>query len=224
MAHRAPPGLAERRVALVGTDPALSAIATGLRRQGLAVATSEAVTEYDAAFDSATAAVGQLDTMVWAATPADLDAPAAITSLDAETWRQLVSLPLRSYVEFLQAAERRLRHLGGRVIVVVPTIAMSGAANLVAWATVAEGQRAMAKSVARVWGARRITVNCVAVPTALLADAPADLDRPNLQQAALPDPDLENDVTGVIAALCGDGFAAVTGTTIGVDGGRWIPS
>jgi 3-oxoacyl-[acyl-carrier protein] reductase len=224
MAHRAPSGIATRRAAVVGSEPALTPLAAGLRRNGLAVATSSAATAYDAVLDDAQSAVGQLDTVIWAMTPPALGKPAPITALADSEWDQLVSPPLQSYVEFLQAAERRLRELGGRVVVVVPTIAMSGAANLVAWATVAEGQRAMAKSVARVWGARGITVNCVAVPTALLVAADEDLERPNLQQAALPDPDLEYDVAGVIAALCSDGFAAVTGTTVGVDGGRWIPS
>lgn len=224
MAHRAPSGIAGRRVAIVGTEPALSAIATGLRRNGLAVATTTAREKYDAALDEARASVGQLDVVVWAMTPAELGQPTPITAIADDHWKRLVADPLRSYVEFLQAAERRLRALGGRVIVVVPTIAMSGAANLVAWATVAEGQRAMAKSVARVWGASGITVNCVAVPTALLVDAADDLDRPNLQRAALPEPDLENDVASAVAAMCGDGFAAVTGATVGVDGGRWIPS
>jgi NAD(P)-dependent dehydrogenase (short-subunit alcohol dehydrogenase family) len=224
MAHRAPSGIADRRACVVGSEPALSAIATGLRRHGLAVATSSALTAYDAALDEAQGAIGQLDALVWAMTPADLGQPRPITSIDGERWHRIVSEPLRAYVEFLQAAERRLHDLGGRVIVVVPTIAMSGAANLVAWATVAEGQRAMAKSVARVWGGRGITVNCVAIPTALLVNAAEDLDRPNLQQAALADPELETDVAGAIATLCSDGFAGVTGTTVGVDGGRWIPS
>jgi NAD(P)-dependent dehydrogenase (short-subunit alcohol dehydrogenase family) len=223
MAHRAPSGIADRRAFVVGTEPALDPLARGLRRQGLGVAVCDWPTRYDDAFDAAIQALGQCQIAVWAWTPAALAVPTAVAEVDETAWESMVGSTLRSYVEFLQAAERRLRNLGGRVIVVVPTIAMSGAANLVAWATVAEGQRAMAKSVARVWGARGITVNCVAIPTALLVNATEDLDRPNLQQAALAEPDLA-DVAAAIATLCSDGFAGVTGTTVGVDGGRWIPS
>lgn len=206
---------------VVGSAPALDPIATGLRQHGLAVATSDATAGYDKALEVAEAAIGAIDVAVWAATPALLGEPALLDEVDEPTWTSLVGTTLGSYVEFLQAVERRLRARGGRVVVAIPTIAMTGAAHLVAWSTVAEGQRALAKSVARVWGANGITVNCVAVdPSLLIAN---DVDRPSLQTPALPDPDLY-DVAGVIAALSSNGFGAVTGATIGVDGGRWIGS
>lgn len=209
---------------VVGSEPALAGIATGLRRTGLAVATSRATAGYDAALADAAEAVGRPDVVVWALTPPELGRPRPVTTIDDAGWRDMVGATLRSYIEFLQAAERVLRTAGGRLIVVVPTIAMSGAADLAAWSAVAEGQRALAKSVARVWGTNAVTVNCVAVPARLLVDATDDLDRPHLQSAALPDPDLGHDVAGAIAALCADGLAPVTGATIGVDGGRWIAS
>lgn len=224
MARRVPAAIAEPRAFVVGTEPALDPLARGLRRAGLGVAVCDWASGYGDALDAVVQALGQVRVAVWASTPAALAVPSAIADSDEMAWEAVVGSTLRSYVEFLQAVEPRLRDLGGRVIVVVPTIAMSGAANLVAWATVAEGQRAMAKSVARVWGASGITVNCVAVPPALLVGAPDNLDRPHLQQAALPEPRLQVEVADTIAALCGDGFAAVTGTTVGVDGGRWIPS
>jgi 3-oxoacyl-[acyl-carrier protein] reductase len=224
MAHRAPAGIAERRAWLVGTEPTLGRLATGLRSAGLAVATSTDDNGYDRALDQATTELGHVDTAVWAKTPAGLVTPTRLENVDASTWRDLVGGTLRAYLEFVQAVERRLRDRGGRLVVVVPTIALSGAADLVAWATVAEGQRALAKSAARVWGTNGITVNCVAVPAALLATETHDLDRPNLQQAALTDPNLEHDVAAVVASLCSDAMAAVTGTTVGVDGGRWMPS
>jgi 3-oxoacyl-[acyl-carrier protein] reductase len=221
VAHRAPSGIAEARALVVGSTPSLEPIATGLRQHGLAVTTTEATAGYDGALDAAEAAIGALDVTVWAATPAALGRSVSLDAVDEPTWTSLVGSTLRSYVEFLQAVERRLRARGGRIVVVIPTTAITGAANLVAWSTVAEGQRALAKSVARVWGTNGITVNCVAVePSLLVAN---DVDRPNLQAAALPDADLR-DVAGVIAALCGNGFGAVTGATIGVDGGRWIAS
>jgi hypothetical protein len=228
MAHRAPAGIAERRAWLLGSPAVAGPLATGLRRAGLAVTTTAAddSSGVDVIGDigQAAAALGGLDTALWALTPARLTTVTQLADVDAGTWREIVAGALRRYVEFLQAAERRLRDGGGRIVVVVPTIALGGAAGLVAWATVADSQRALAKSAARVWGANAITVNCVAVPAALLAGGPGPLGRPNLQAAALPDPDLEHDVAGVIAELCSDGMAAVTGTTLGVDGGRWMPA
>jgi 3-oxoacyl-[acyl-carrier protein] reductase len=224
MAHRAPAGIAERCAWVVGTEPTLGLLATGLRSTGLAVATTSESSKFDIALDRAVAALGRVDTAVWAWTPAGLVEPSRLEAVDASTWRALVGGSLRAYVEFLQAVERRLRDRGGRVVILVPTIALGGAAGMVAWATVADGQRALAKSAARVWGTRGITVNCVAVPTSLLANGIEDLDRPNLQQSALVDPDLEHDVAGVVASLSSDGMSAVTGATLGVDGGKWMPA
>jgi 3-oxoacyl-[acyl-carrier protein] reductase len=124
----------------------------------------------------------------------------------------------------MQEAHRRLLGRGGRIIVLIPTIAMTGAAGLAPWACVADGQRALVKSAARVWGGEGITVNCVAVPASLMAQGVGgvDVSRPDLQQPALPDPDARRDLAGVVAALCRAEFGAVTGATIGVDGGRWM--
>jgi 3-oxoacyl-[acyl-carrier protein] reductase len=224
MAHRAPDGIAERRLALVATDPALTALADGLRRQGFAVAAAAADPTYDAAFDHAASAIGAIDTAVWASTEPELTRPATLGDADESMWHDLVGGSLQGYVEFLQAAERRLRGGDGRLVVVVPTLGLAGAAGLVAWATVAETQRSLAKSAARVWGENGITVNCVAVPPSLLAGESADLARSDLQRAALPDPDLGQDAAGVIASLCGAAMAPVTGTTVAVDGGRWMPA
>lgn len=209
---------------MVSSGAVGDAIAAGLRRHGLGVAIVAAIDGYDAAFARAESAIGQLDAVVWAQTPAPLGHPAPITSVDEAGWVAAVGDPLRSYVEFLQAAERKLRGLGGRVVVVVPTIATSGAANLVPWSTVAEGQRALAKSVARTWGAEGVIVNCVAVPAALLVETPEVAERPNLQRSALDEPTLEHAVAAVIAMLCSVSVDGVTGATIGVDGGQWMPS
>ena len=82
-------------------------------------------------------------------------------------------------------------------------------------ATAAEGMRSLAKSAARQWGERGITVNCVAPPLGLLgADTPAAVDRPALGRA----PTVE-DLAHAIAVLASDAARSITGATIPVDGG-----
>jgi 3-oxoacyl-[acyl-carrier protein] reductase len=223
MAHRGPAGVAGRRVVVVATEPARRALADGLRRERLAVAVVPPGDDYDGGLDAAAEAIGGVDAVVWAETAPGLATPALLTDVDEARWHELVAGSLRRYVAFLQAAERQLRG-GGRLVVMVPTLGLDGAGSSVAWASVAEGQRSLAKSVARVWGTNGVTVNCVAVPARLLAGVADDLGRPDLQQPALPDPDLGNDATGVVAALCGEAMSAVTGATIAVDGGRWMPA
>jgi NAD(P)-dependent dehydrogenase (short-subunit alcohol dehydrogenase family) len=212
-------------VAVVGSGVLRQELAAGLRDLGVAATMVDVGADFDPAFEAVEAADGRLDGVVWASAEPDLGTPRQFAKVDSTEWLALVEQPLRSFVGFLQAGHRRLSGRGGRIVALVPTIAMDGAASLVPWATVAEGQRALVKSAARVWGADGITVNCVALPAALMARPPAGatLGRPGLQQAALADPAVRTDVAAVVASLCAPAAAAVTGATIAVDGGRWMP-
>src|SRR5258708_2248056 len=125
-------------------------------------------------------------------------------------WRERCEAPLHVTLAFLQAAHTALRDRGGRVVVLVPTIAMTGAAGLVPLATAAEGTRSLAKAAARRWGADGVTVNCVAI---------------GLDGASKMPPALERvDVAAVVAMFAGDAASSVTGATVAVDGGRWMPA
>jgi NAD(P)-dependent dehydrogenase (short-subunit alcohol dehydrogenase family) len=111
---------------------------------------------------------------------------------------------------------------GGSLVVVIPTLALVGASDFVPWAVVAEGQRSLAKAAARAWGHEGITVNCLAVPGALLSDDAAP-DRPGQPPPALRRlPRREGDVALVLLSLVSGGWRAVTGATIAVDGGVWM--
>lgn len=109
------------------------------------------------------------------AVAAELDAPLAppidavvvvvgpgSTTVDAgETmWRALVAL---------QHAHSALTQHAGRIVLVVPTIGIAGAAGEVGYTTAIEGIRAMAKSAARQWCSHGVTVNLVAAPVSLFA-------------------------------------------------------
>jgi 3-oxoacyl-[acyl-carrier protein] reductase len=211
-------------VAIVGGGDLGAQLAGGLQDLGVAVAAVGVEPDFDLGFDAAEVAIGRLAAVVWAAVAPGSGTPKPLASLTATEWAALVETPLRSYVGFLQAAHRRLQAHGGRIVVLVPTIAMDGAAGLAPWAAVADGQRALAKSAARVWGSDGITLNCVALPAALMVPpvAGASLGRPGLQQPALADPGVQTAVAEVVASLLGSAYTAVTGATIAVDGGRWM--
>jgi 3-oxoacyl-[acyl-carrier protein] reductase len=201
-------------IGVVGADHLSDALAYGLRDLGATVTIADSAADLDA----------QVDALVWAAANSALGTPQPLVTLDADQWRALTEDPLREFVTFMQEAHRRLRDRGGRVVVLIPTIALTGAAGLTPWASVGDGQRALAKSAARVWGRDGITVNCVALPAALMAsgEGAADISRPDLQESALSDPDVRSDVTSVVGSLCSPALGAVTGATIAVDGGRWM--
>jgi 3-oxoacyl-[acyl-carrier protein] reductase len=99
---------------------------------------------------------------------------------------------------------------GGRLVLVTPTVGLTGAPELVPYATAVEGMRALAKSAARQWGGHGIAVNCVAPPIELVAGAAS---QPPVGGWAL------GHIAPVVALLAGEAAHSVTGTTITVDGG-----
>jgi 3-oxoacyl-[acyl-carrier protein] reductase len=157
--------------------------------------------------------------------------PGELATLDQEQWRDRVERPLQRTVACFQGAHRHLRGPGGSLVVLVPTLALVGASGFAPWAAVAEGQRSLAKSAARVWGADRVTVNCVAVAAAVLVPSVraevsgggAGPDRPGQPAPALAHaPGSWADVAPVVLSLLSDAWAAVTGVTVAVDGGVWM--
>jgi 3-oxoacyl-[acyl-carrier protein] reductase len=160
-----------------------------------------------------------------------------LTALDPIQWAERVEIPLHRTLACFQGSYRRLRGRGGCLVVLVPTLSLVGAAGLVPWAAVAEAQRALAKSAGRAWGREGISVNCVAIPAALLLSRPplpeaaggdgpdraTGSDRPGLPPPSLERaPSWESDVAPVLVSLTASGWTGVTGATIAVDGGVWM--
>jgi 3-oxoacyl-[acyl-carrier protein] reductase len=82
----------------------------------------------------------------------------------------------------------------------------------------AEGVRAMAKSAARQWGERSITVNAVLVPLALLAPGAAGVTS-FLTPPALGAPATLHDVAAAVRWFTGADSTGITGATVVADGG-----
>jgi 3-oxoacyl-[acyl-carrier protein] reductase len=136
--------------------------------------------------------------------------PEPLVEMPEILWRRRCETPLRVTLACMQAAHASMRQRGGRIILVIPSIAMTGAAGLVPTATAAEGVRSLAKAAARGWGQYAITVNCVAF----------DVDGASRTPPALS----KADVPAVVSMLLSEQAATVTGTTVAADAGRWMPS
>ena len=122
----------------------------------------------------------------------------------------------------LQAGYAQMSGRGGRFVFVTPTIAMSGAEQLVPYTAAAEGQRLLAKSAARQWGADGITVNCLAPAPELVPVGVASM-AVSLAPPALGRPgDAETDLGPVAVYLLSEAGAFVTGVTLCADGGVWM--
>ena len=206
-----------KHIALFGAGAVAAELATGLEAGGARVT----IVDPAAAYTLST--LGQVDALVWAWIDPNAGRPAKLHDLSAEQWAAIAEEPLHHILAFFKAGYHALRERGGSVILLEPSLAMTGAAGLVAWATAAEGQRSIAKAVARKWGALGITVNSLAVPGALLAgEAERDLERVGLPAMSLAAPTLRDEIAPLIASLLTPVWRSVTGTTISADGGRWM--
>lgn len=87
-----------------------------------------------------------------------------IGALSPDDWDRLVDTTMWDTLTALQQAHSSFRQTGGRIVLVVPTVGICGAPQLVAYTTAVEGIRAMAKSAARQWLSKGVAVNIVAAP------------------------------------------------------------
>lgn len=106
-----------------------------------------------------------------------------------------------------------------RIVIVVPTTAMSGGACYAPQAALAESARILVKSAARQWGADGITVNAVAVEPSWF-----DVDPSISGPVAIAPRSLKDEVSPIslINWLCSEASQDVTGQTIVCDGGLWM--
>jgi len=151
------------------------------------------------------------DVVVFAHVVAAALVPTPVVELDPLAWEERCEAPIRAALTTAQAAYTHLRHRDGRLIFVCPAVALEGADGLVPLATAAEAQRMLAKSAARRWGREGITVNVVTVPVGGGADA--------ARTAGAVHPAGGLAAAVVWLASAGAGAGAITGATIGADGG-----
>ena len=174
------------------------------------------------ALEKARELLGSLHAVVDARVPTPATVPTSLADMDATSWNEQAEEPMRRTLHGLQAAHRALIGGGGAIVLVIPTLAMTGASGMVPWTTAAEGCRSLAKAAARAWGVDGVRINCLAISAASLAGSDTPLDRPGLSIPALGGVDLRRDAGAVLAALTSDAMGSVTGLTVAVDGGVWM--
>ncbi|OBH94837.1 SDR family oxidoreductase [Mycobacterium sp. E2733] len=141
-----------------------------------------------------------------------------LTTIGEVDWRRLAEQPMRQTLTALQRSHASMCGRGGRIVLIVPTIGMSGAVDLVPYTTAIEGIRAMAKSAARQW-APQIVVNMIAVPAHLFAPTLSGTTS-HLTAAAVSDEHRPIEtIVETTRFLLSDAVTHLVGATIVADGG-----
>ena len=167
-----------------------------------------------------------LDALVIAAWDPLLAAPRPIRTLTDADIEAGWEGSMQTMIWSLQALYPALVARRGRVVVVLPTTAMSGGRNYTLAAAAFEGQRVLMKATARQWGPSGVRVNALAVAPEMVLDDVAAAGVHYLAPAALGDDRTDEvmaaELVSAVAFLLGDASAGLTGQTIGIDGGRWL--
>jgi NAD(P)-dependent dehydrogenase (short-subunit alcohol dehydrogenase family) len=230
MPASASPVLDDRAIIVVGGgNDVVTAVADGLAGRGARVGRvggdpgGRDPDEAFAAVDSAAAELGGLDALVVAEVPDAARQPRPMAEMTDEHFCAVWEQTMRATLFAFQAAYPHMkRRGGGRLVAIVPTIALSGAPGYSASAAAAEGQRLLMKSAARQWGPDGITANAVVVATSLLLAGVCDAEFSLAERALGGVGDPLSDIAPVVAFLCAQESHFLTGTTLFCEGGLWM--
>ncbi|MEM9519097.1 MAG: SDR family oxidoreductase [Actinomycetota bacterium] len=208
------------------TDERLAGMARRALIVGTGVADRIAAGLHDLEIDRRPGAAA-LDLVVWADYAVLARQPSPLVDLTPAEWSAACDTPLRSAIDLTRSVHDPLAATGGTIVFVVPVMASAGGADYAALAALGEGVRILAKSLARSWGGSGITAHAVTLDphSFLTSDDAAGIAADN----ALHDPPLgrvpddTDDIAPIIAWLSSDTAAPLTGASLVIDGGLWMP-
>ncbi|MEV4013556.1 beta-ketoacyl-ACP reductase [Nonomuraea angiospora] len=173
--------------------------------------------DVEAAFDKVEAEQGPVEVLV---SNAGITKDTLLAMMKEDTFTDVIDANLTGAYRVAKRAIRPMMKLKrGRIILISSVVGLTGQAGQANYAASKAGLVGFARSLAREYGSRNITVNVVA-PGFVATDMTADLDqeaivsRIPLGRQAAPE-----EVARVVRFLAGDDASYITGAVIPVDGG-----
>lgn len=144
-----------------------------------------------------------------------------------EDWQAILDTNLTSVYRSSKAVMRAMmKARRGRIINIASVIGVTGNAGQANYAAAKAGIIAFSKSLAKEIGSRGITVNVVApgfIATDMTADLPEDAKAAMAEQIALGRLGEPADIARAVAFLAGPDASYITGETLHVNGGMYMP-
>ena len=144
-----------------------------------------------------------------------------------EDWQAILDTNLTSVFRTSKAVMRSMmKARKGRIINIASVVGVTGNAGQTNYAAAKAGIIAFSKSLATEIGSRGVTVNVVApgyIATDMTKDLPEDAKQALMNQIALGRLGEPTDIARAVAFLAGPAAAYITGETLHVNGGMYMP-
>ena len=144
-----------------------------------------------------------------------------------EDWQAILDTNLTSVYRTSKAVMRSMmKARKGRIINIASVVGVTGNPGQANYAAAKAGVIAFSKSLAREIGSRGVTVNVVApgfIDTDMTRDLPEDAKKAMFDQIALGRFGEPADIARAVAFLAGPGAGYITGETLHVNGGMYMP-
>jgi len=144
-----------------------------------------------------------------------------------EDWQAILDTNLTSVYRTSKAVMRAMmKARKGRIINIASVVGITGNAGQTNYAAAKAGIIAFSKSLAKEIGSRGVTVNVVApgyIATDMTKDLPEDAKQALMGQIALGRLGEPADIARAVAFLAGPAAAYITGETLHVNGGMYMP-
>jgi 3-oxoacyl-[acyl-carrier protein] reductase len=194
------------------------------RRVEIIVADISTADGAGAAIEAAMKELGRLDVLV---NNAGITRDTLLMRMNDEDWDDVLTTNLKGAFLTSKAAIRpMLRQRSGRIVNVSSVVGQVGNAGQANYAAAKAGLIGFTKSLAREVGSRGITVNAIApgfIATRMTAGLPEEMKATLLERTPLNRFGTPEDVAGAVAFLVGPDASFITGHTLTVDGGLFMP-